>query len=61
MIAQARRRVQQPGSVLLGADKLFKLDLVNRQRTATCCADRMAGVDVNRSLEIATVDVAVTQ
>jgi hypothetical protein len=61
MIAQARRRVQQPGSVLLGADKPFKLDLVNRQRTATCCAHRMAGVDVNRPSQIAAVDAAVTQ
>jgi len=38
MIAQAGRRVQQPRSLPLGAEKLFKLDLNNRQKDHRCGA-----------------------
>ena len=40
-----RRRVQPPRSVQVRAEKLFQLDLINRQGTAACCALRTAGVD----------------
>jgi hypothetical protein len=33
-----RRRVQPPRSVQVRAEKLFQLDLINRQGTAACCA-----------------------
>ena len=58
MIAQTRRRVQQPRSVLLDAEKLFKLDLINRQKDDCCGAYAAAGVNVNRTMRIAIVDVA---
>jgi hypothetical protein len=40
-----RRRVQPPRSVQGSPEKLFQLDLINRQGTGACCANRPAGID----------------
>src|ERR1700722_10151927 len=56
MIAHARRRVQQPRSAWLGAEKLFKLRFDRPSKDDRRSAYETAGVGVNRTLRIVTGD-----